>query len=239
MKKIILTSLATTALMTQASFAEFKLGSFGTITPSISAASQKYSKGIITNRNQPTASVGLDYNSPIGLYLTAYANSENSDAGSGRDYSVEYCVTPGVKKTLDKVTLDLSYENCMTGARDDGFFQAKLGFAVNKDTNINLNYYNESTGGFRSADNRSDIAKEVYEAQISYNFGPVTATAGYLIADKLLDSASLGLSKQVAGVDFDLSVYSVKADNNRNYVDRSTSDNITADHIIFSAKKSF
>jgi len=60
-----------------------------------------------------------------------------------------------------------------------------------------------------------------------------------LIADKLLDSASLGLSKQVAGVDFDLSVYSVKADNNRNYVSRSTSDNITAEHIIFSAKKSF
>lgn len=239
MKKIILTSLATTALMTQASFAEFKLGSFGTITPSISAASQKYSKGIISNRNQPTASVGLDYNSPIGLYLTAYANSENSDAGSGRDYSVEYCVTPGVKKTFDKVTLDLSYENCMTGSRDDGFFQVKLGFEANKDTNINLNYYNESTGGIKGADNRSEIAKEAYEAQISYNFGPVTATAGYLIYDKFLESASLGLSKQVAGVDFDLSVYSVRSDKNTSYLSRGTQDNISAEHIIFSAKKSF
>jgi hypothetical protein len=239
MKKIILTSLATTALMTQASFAEYKLGSFGTISPSISAASQKYSKGIISNRNQPTASVGLDYNSPIGLYLTAYANSENSDAGSGRDYSVEYCVTPGAKKTFDKVTLDLSYENCMTGSRDDGFFQVKLGFEVNKQTNINLNYYNESTGGIKGADNRSEIAKEAYEAQLSYNFGPVTATAGYLLYDKYLESASLGLSKEVAGVNFDLSVYSVRSDKNTNYLSRSTQDNISAEHIIFSAKKSF
>jgi hypothetical protein len=53
MKKILIASLATTALMTQASFAEFKLGSFGTITPSISAASQKYSKGIIITRGKP------------------------------------------------------------------------------------------------------------------------------------------------------------------------------------------
>ena len=239
MKKILLTSLATTALMTQTSFAEFKLGSFGSISPSISAASQKYSKGEITNRNQPTASVGLDYNSPIGIYLSAAANAENSDARNAVDYSVEYCLTPGIKKTFDKMSIDVSYENCEVGSHATGWFQTKLGFEVNKQTNIAVNYYNESSGGRLGADGRSQIGKEAYEAQISYNFGPVTATAGYLIFDKLLNTASVGISKEVAGVSFDLSYYNVQAETNRSFVAQNDYNNIGTDHIILSAKKSF
>jgi uncharacterized protein (TIGR02001 family) len=239
MKKIILTSLVTTALMTQASFAEYKLGSFGTISPSISAASQKYSKGEISNRNQPTASVGLDYNSPMGIYLSASANAENSDPTNGPDYSIEYCLTPGIKKTFDKMSIDLSYENCELGSHATGFFQAKLGFELNKVTNIAVNYYNESTGGRKGADGRSEIGKEAYEAQVSYNTGPATVTAGYLIFDKLLQTASIGVSKEVAGISFDLSYYNVQAETNRSYVSQSTQNNIGTDHIIFSAKKSF
>ena len=239
MKKLILTSLATTALITQTSFAEYKLGSFGTVTPSISVASQKYSKGIVSNRNQPTGSIGAEYNSPYYFFLNASLNKETSDPTDGKSYDYEYCTTPGVKNTFGKVTAELSYENCTVSASETGYLQAKLGFEVNKEANINVNFYKESTAGAASVTGGKKIGGNNYEVEGTYNFGPFTGIAGYFVSERLLDSKHLGLSKNISGVDFDLSYYNVSTTGNRSYVSAAAAAGITNDHLILTIAKKF
>ena len=45
------------------------LGNLGTINATVGAASQKYSRGFVSNRNQPTSFLYLDYVSPAGVRI--------------------------------------------------------------------------------------------------------------------------------------------------------------------------
>lgn len=242
MKKILLASLATTALMTQASFAEMKLGNFGTLGGYVGVQSQKISKGLVANRNQPGAFLGLDYNSPVGLYLSTSIANDRSDLGTtqGQTYDYEWCTTPGYKNKIGAINFDISYENCALGsASTTGTYQFKVNTDVNKQTNIFANYYNDSTDGSKGADGRSKVADQFYEVGASYNFGPATGTAKYLYAEKTLDVWSLGVAKEIVGVNFDLTAYHVTSNKNTNYVSVATRSAIEKDHIILSATKNF
>lgn len=237
-KKILLTSVASTFVFAQTSFSEIK-GPYGTLGASVSVATQKYSKGTVSNRNQPTGSIGVEYNSPYYFFLTAYLNKETTDPKSGVNADYEYCLTPGVKNTFGKVTAELSYENCIVSATETGYLQAKLGFEVNKNANINVNFYKESTAGSKAAVGNTKIAGNNYEIEGTYNFGSVTGTAGYFVSERFLDSKHLGLSKNISGVDVDLSYYNVSATGNRNYVSAGSANNIGTDHVILTLAKKF
>ena len=242
MKKILIASLATTALMTQVSFAEMKLGNFGTLGGSVGVQSQKITKGIVGNRNTPGAFVGVDYNSPIGAYLSLAVSQDRSDPGTrqGETYNYEACTTPGFKTKLGQINVDVSYENCaQESATVVGTYQFKFNTDVNKVTNIFFNYYNDTTDGAKGADGRSKIADQTYEAGVSYNFGPAVAKAAYLYTEKTLESFSLGAAKEIVGVNFDLTAHHVSANSNRSYISTSTKQTLDKDHIILTATKSF
>ena len=65
-KKILLLILLLFSLENKAYSVD--LGNFGTINATVGAASQKYSRGFVSNRNQPTSFLYLDYVSPVGFY---------------------------------------------------------------------------------------------------------------------------------------------------------------------------
>ena len=242
MKKILIASLATTALMTQVSFAEMKLGNFGTLGGYVGVESQKITKGVVANRNTPGAFVGVDYNSPIGAYLSVSVHQDRSDPGTrqGQTYNYEVCTTPGFKTALGKINVDVSYENCaQESANVAGTYQFKFNSDVNKETNIFFNYYNDTTDGSRAAVGNSLIGDQTYEAGVSYNFGPAVAKAAYLYTEKTLDVWSVGVAKEIVGVNFDLTGYHVTANGNRNYISASTASTINKDHIILTATKNF
>jgi predicted porin len=242
MKKILIASLATTALMTQVSFAEMKLGNFGTLGGSVGVQSQKISKGFVGNRNTPGAFVGVDYNSPIGAYLSLVVAQDRSDPGTrqGQTYNYEACTTPGFKTKLGQINVDVSYENCaQESATVQGTYQFKFNTDVNKVTNIFFNYYNDTTDGSIGADGRSKVGDQSYEAGASYNFGPAVGKVAYLLTEKTLDVWSVGASKEIVGVNFDLTGYHVTANGNRNYISASTASTINKDHIILTATKNF
>ena len=242
MKKILIASLATTALMTQVSFAEMKLGNFGTLGGYVGVESQKISKGVVGNRNMPGAFVGADYNSPIGAYLSLSVHQDRSDPGTrqGQTYNYEVCTTPGFKTTLGKINVDVSYENCaQESANVVGTYQFKFNSDVNKETNIFFNYYNDTTDGSIGADGRTKIADQTYEAGVSYNFGPAVGKVAYLYGEKFLDVWSVGASKEIVGVNFDLTGYHVTANGNRNYISDSAAKTLNKDHIILTATKNF
>lgn len=242
MKKILIASLATTALMTQVSFAEMKLGNFGTLGGSVGVQSQKISKGFVANRNTPGAFVGVDYNSPIGAYLSLVVAQDRSDSGTtqGETYNFEACTTPGFKTKLGQINVDVSYENCaQESATVAGTYQFKFNSDVNKETNIFFNYYNDTTDGSRAAVGNSLIGDQTYEAGVSYNFGPAVGKVAYLYTEKTLDVWSAGVAKEIVGVNFDLTGYHVTANGNRNYIAASTASTINKDHIILTATKNF
>ena len=242
MKKILIASLATTALMTQVSFAEMKLGNFGTLGGYVGVESQKISKGVVGNRNMPGAFVGADYNSPIGAYLSLSVHQDRSDPGTrqGQTYNYEVCTTPGFKTTLGKINVDVSYENCaQESATTTGTYQVKLNTDLNKETNIFLNYYNDTTDGSRAAVGNTLIGDQIYEAGVSYNFGPAVGKVAYLYGEKVLDVWSVGASKEIVGVNFDLTGYHVTANGNRNYISDSAAKTLNKDHIILTATKNF
>lgn len=242
MKKILITSLATTALMTQVSFAEMKLGNFGTLGGYVGVETQKISKGIVANRNMPSAIVGVDYKSPIGAYLSLSVQADRSDPGTrqGQTYNYENCTTPGFKTKLGQINVDVSYENCaLESATVLGTYQFKFDTNVNKETNIFFNYYNDTTDGSMGTDGRSKIADQTYEAGVSYNLGPAVGKVAYLLTEKTLDVWSIGASKEIVGVNFDLTGYHVTANGNRNYISASTASTINKDHIVLTATKNF
>jgi hypothetical protein len=238
--KIILSFLFSFFLMTQLSFSEMKLGNAGSISATVAAASGKYSKGILSNRNQPTASLGLEYNSPFGVYFATSIANDANDKGTTPDYSYEWCKTPGYKTKVDKVSVDLSYEDCkLESTTTTGTYQAKLNFEANKNTNVFLNYYQDSTEGARRNVGNGTMAKWTYEAGLSYDFGPFVTTASYLETEKQLTVMSLGLSKEVLGINFSGTYYSVNSNNDTNYVSLANQRTIDHDHFIISASKTF
>jgi len=242
MKKILIASLATTALMTQVSFAEMKLGNFGTLGGYVGVESQKITQGLVANRNTPGAFVGVDYNSPIGAYLSVSVHQDRSDPGTrqGQTYNYEACTTPGFKTKLGQINVDVSYENCaLESATVQGTYQFKFNTDVNKETNIFFNYYNDTTDGSIGPDLRSKVGDQSYEAGASYNFGPAVGKVAYLLTEKTLDVWSVGASKEIVGVNFDLTGYHVTANGNRNYISASTASTINKDHIILTATKNF
>jgi hypothetical protein len=111
MKKILISSLASIALLSQAANAQTKVGNAGVITGTVGAASQYISKGFDSNRDKPTAFLTGEFasNSDIQLILGGglfYSNPDKPVAsGGGYDYELDYNI--GLRKAFDKLTFEV------------------------------------------------------------------------------------------------------------------------------------
>jgi len=237
-------------------------GSFGTLSPYIGGSSLKIdSKGLVTNRNNPFYTLGFDYTSPkagpINFYYNMDYARDRSDAKVDREtpaYKSTYyfCNTPGVSTNFDKITFNVSYNNCsyismkdVAQDDDDGVRQFEFSMAATEKFTYFINYYYNDTGGYRAdvATSGSGIGKVVKDTrQIGgvYNFDVFNLGASYTDASKFSKVKKISLSKEIFTVNVDLSYYDVDANSDRAFMSADYKRHILdKKHLVLSAKKSF
>jgi len=242
-KKLVIASIFSILVITESSLAEMKLGSFGSVSATVGLDSQKYKKGWVYNRNQPTASLSLNYQSPVGLYLITSIDHDRSNAGvtHGETYNYEWCTTPGLKTSLNNLVVDLSFENCANeSAETVGIYQAKLSYSFNKEAKGFVNYYLDDTPNGNFANNQFGIrtntkyGQDSYEVGLSYNLGQVIVTPMYTEIKNITTTWSLDLAKKFYDIDFNFLVADTRAEG---WVSNPT--HLQKTHAILSAKKTF
>ena len=232
MKKILLLILLLFSVENKVHSAE--LGNFGTISATIGAASQKYSRGFVSNRNQPTSFLYLDYVSPVGFYINSALTYDKSDSGS---YSNEWCNTPGYKNRFDKITVNLSYQLCeYQTVTQYGYYQIKLNGEVTNLTNIFFNYYIDDTGSSYNSARTQRYAGNGKEFGLTHNFGIATTTLRSFIWDNYSTTYSIGASKLIYDVNVDLFYHQTKLEDWNSAASKSASDR---GHLILTVKKVF
>ena len=214
-KKIAISSFVSIALLSQVANAQTKVGNAGVITGTVSAASQYVSKGFDANRDKPTASLTGEFASSTDIQLILgagvfYSRPDHPvDSGEGYDYELDYNV--GIRKSFDKLTLDLgysvfSYPQVPDRANaDTGQYYAKAVLAATKNTFISVYYEQDDTGGLKPASDNTPTGKTAQryvELGLSHNFGPATANVSYGDFNDYGSFYKLGLAKELAGINF-------------------------------------
>ena len=209
-KKIILSSFASLFFLSQVANAEYKVGNAGVITGTIAANSHYVSKGLEQNRDKPTASLTGEFASSTDIQVILgagvfYARPDKPvTSGAGYDYELNYNI--GLRKTIDKLTLDAGYiyfAYPSAQARhnlDSGSYYAKAAFQATKDTKLNISYEADDTDGALSTTGK--VGQNYYEVGISHNLGPVTANVAYGDWDDLITHFRAGIAKEFMGLNF-------------------------------------
>lgn len=215
MIKKIIYSVASVILLSQTSNAQTKVGNLGVITGTVGVASQYISKGLDANRDKPTASLTGEFasNSDIQLILGAGIFYSRPDfpvtRGAGYDYELDYNI--GIRKSFDKLTLDLGYSFYTYPQVPDRFnldsaqYYAKAVFAATKNTSLSIYYEKDDTGGLKpgSTNTPTGTTSESYmEFGLSHNLGPATANASYGNYRDNISFYKLGLAKEFVGINF-------------------------------------
>lgn len=215
MIKILISSLASIALLSQVANAQTKVGNAGVITGTVGVASQYISKGLDSNRDKPSASLTGEFasNTDVQLILGAalfYARPDKPVAiGGGYDYELDYNI--GLRKTFDKVTFDIGYswftypQAESTLNLDTGQFYAKAVLAATTSTSFSIYYEQDDTDGARpgSTANPTGLASDKYfELGLSHNFGPASLNVSYGNWADNISFYKLGMSKELMGLNF-------------------------------------
>ena len=247
MKKIVISSIASLALLAQAANAQTKVGNAGVITGTVGVASQYISKGFDSNRDKPTANLTGEFssNSDIQLILGAgifYSTPDHPVAnGGGYDYELDYNI--GLRKAFNNLTFDLGYawftfpqaESRVNA--DTGAFYAKAVFAATKNTSLSFYYEQDDTDGFRpgaDANPRGLTGDQYYELGLSHNFGPASLNVSYGDWDDNIAFYKLGLSKEFMGLN--LTADYIKQDRSRQTWNANWKDE---EFFVVGASKSF
>ena len=244
-KKLTLSSIASLLLLSQASNSQTKVGTIGEITGTIGAASHYVSKGIEQNRDKPTASLTGEFASSsniqviLGAGIFAAKPDKPVTAGGGYDYEMNYY--GGLRKAIDKVTLEagyiyIDYPSASKGdqlAINTGAYYGKAALQATKDTSFRVYYEQDDTGGAVAGDERRKHIQNYIEVGFSHNLGPATLNASYGDFKNLVKHYKVGLAKEIMG-------FNVSAD----YIDNNkTKANITDKHdnqlVVLSVSKSF
>ena len=243
MKKLTISSIASLLLLTQASNSQTKIGTIGEITGTIGAATHYVSKGIEQNRDKPTASLTGEFasSSDIQVILGAgiFAAKPDKPVTAGGNYDYEMNYYGGLRKAIDKVTLEagyiyIDYPSASKGdqlALNTGAYYGKAALQATKDTSFRVYYEQDDTGGANAAGGK--VQKNYVEVGFSHNLGPATLNASYGDYKNFVKHYKVGLAKEIMG-------FSVSAD----YVDNDkTKANITDTHdnqlLVLSVSKSF
>ena len=209
-KKIILSSFASLFFLSQVANAEYKVGNAGVITGNIAANSHYFSKGLEQNRDKPTASLTGEFASSTDIQVILgagifYARPDKPvTSGAGYDYELDYNV--GLRKTIDKLTLDAGYVYfAFPGANavhnlDTGSYYAKAAFQATKDTKLTISYEADDTNGFKNDSKK--VGQDYYEIAVSHNLGPVTVNVAYGDFDDIATHYRVGIAKEFKGLNF-------------------------------------
>ena len=242
-KKIILSSFASIVLLSEVANSQTKIGTIGEITGTISAATHYVSKGIEQNRDKPTASLTGEFASSsdiqviLGAGIFAAKPDKPVTAGGGYDYEMNYY--GGLRKAIDKVTLEagyiyVDYPSASKGdalALNTGAYYGKASFQATKDTSFRVYYEQDDTKGWKVTSGK--IMQNYTEIGLSHNIGPATFNASYGDFKDFVKHYKVGLAKEIKG-------FNVSAD----YIDNEkTKANITDKHdnqlVVVSVSKSF
>ena len=243
-KKLTLSTIASLLLLSQASNSQTKVGTIGEITGTIGAATHYVSKGFEQNRDKPTASLTGEFASSsdiqviLGAGIFAAKPDKPVTAGTGYDYEMNYY--GGLRKAIDKVTLEagyiyVDYPSASKGDEllDTGAYYGKASFQATKDTSFRVYYEQDDTGGALYGDAKRKILQNYTEIGLSHNIGPATLNASYGDYKKVVKHYKVGLSKEIMG-------FNVSAD----YIDNDkTKENVPDNHdnqlVVVSVSKSF
>lgn len=248
-----LTALAIAAtFFSNVANAEIKAGPL-TLTPGIIFESSKVEEftGIISNRSQASAGVDLNISHNSGIYLYSAFKQERNDESDRADgdgsVDYEFCNSLGFAKSFDKLNLDLSFENCyyegaISEPENSGRYYARASYNVNDKLLVGGAYALTDTEGdyLREDDDIvGEVAKDAFKFYGTFNAGPADITLTYGETDNLTDYYKVGLSKEVAGINFDLSYWDVSGDS---YLNRDTIDGTSwaeREYLVLTAKKTF
>ena len=241
-KKIILSSFASIVLLSEVANSQTKVGTIGEITGTISAATHYVSKGVEQNRDKPTASLTGEFASSsdiqviLGAGIFAAKPDKPVTAGGGYDYEMNYY--GGLRKAIDKVTLEagyiyVDYPSASKGDEllDTGAYYGKASFQATKDTSFRVYYEQDDTKGAIVTSGK--VLQNYTEIGLSHNIGPATLNASYGDYKKVVKHYKVGLSKEIMG-------FNVSAD----YIDNDkTKENVIDKHdnqlVVVSVSKSF
>ena len=241
-KKIVISSIASLLFLSQAANAEIKVGNAGVITGTIGVASQYVSKGLDANRDKPTASLTGEFasNSDIQLILGTgvFYSRPDKPVTSANDYNYELDYNVGLRKTFDKITLDLGYvsftypQATRSNNADTSAFYAKAGVAPTKETTFTVYYEKDDTGGAKPISTTTQ--DYFYEISLSHNFGPAAWSLAY---GNFHDSGyyyKTGLAKEIMNLNFTV-------DYIKNYPDDKTwtSSLKDRDYVVVGVSKTF
>jgi uncharacterized protein (TIGR02001 family) len=241
-KKMILSSFASLLFLSQAANAEIKIGQ-GSLTFNTSVASQYIARGVDQNKDSVTPSVGADLTYPAGgfnLYIGAWVSGSDFNAGAGGQ---ERDVYFGITKAIGITTLDLGYIiynypglDSNVKAANNAEYYTKLTVAPDKQPyTFGIAYYQDDTGGVKpSATTKSD--RNYYEANATYNFGPVQSLISYGVFDNDTNITTVSLSKELVGIGFTLSYINAQQENTVALGSQLDKDR---DYVTLSAKKTF
>ena len=211
-KKNLITSLALASLiiLPQAANAEYKLGNAGSITGTVGAASQYISKGLDSNRDKPTAFFTGEFssNTDVQIILGAgiFYSRPDKPVTSGGGYDYEFDYNLGLRKTIDKVTLDIGHVSFTYPSAnsvnniDASAYYAKAVLAATKDTTLSIYYEQDDTGGQKPITNKT--SQYYYEIGLSQNLGPATLNISYGDWKDNVSFYKGGLSKEFMGLNF-------------------------------------
>ena len=210
-KKIFFSLIASLFFLTQTARSETKVGNLGVINGTVGVASQYISKGLDSNRDKPTANFTGEFasNSYIQVILGAgvFYSRPDKPVSSGGSYDYEFDYNVGLRKTIDKLTLDIGYATyAYPGANssnnlDSAAYYAKAAFAATKDTTFSIYYEADDTEGALSS-NRTKLGKNFYEVALSSVLGPVTANFAYGDYNKAATYYKVGVAKEFVGLNF-------------------------------------
>jgi len=250
--KIFNLALCCVFLLSQTVYSEVKLGKDLTLTPSVGVASQKISgtSGVVANRNQPSYNAGLSLNHTSGLYAlysVARDQQDRVNVATLGNYSYEACGVVGINKGFDQITLDFSFEDCYVNQRNNkhtGTFYTNASFAATKELDFSFGIFRDDTDGGYGANgtagvNRYLVGKEGYNFGANLNLPLAKSSFKYGYSDKNTEWMKISVSKEFAGVNFDLALWDVSSESDANFISSSDQKVNNRTHVILNVSKSF
>lgn len=246
MKKILF-FLTISLLFSNASYA-IDLSKDLKLVPTIGASSQQISgnTGVVGNRNKPSGYVGATLKHSVGPYisLTTTQNQNDIESNSSGKYKYETCGVVGLNPSIQKLSVNLSFENCKIGTNTDkntGIFYFGLSGEVAKDLSLYANYWKDDNDGAAgvSAGKSNFILGKGYNGGFTYSLPVASLGLAYGKSDNFSTWYKASVGKELAGINLDLSIWKVNMTNNRNYISQSYQKAHDREHVILNVSKSF
>lgn len=216
------------------------------LIPTIALNSQKmnYNYGVHANRNQPSVFGEVSLKSSAGPFATinyAYDKPDQADAGNGT-YDYERCGIIGFSRSFGKLTPSISFEDCRVELRTDGStgtYYLGLSGEATKELTLFATYWKDDNKGIAGIVAGNWWADYGYQAGLSYAHKLATASFTYGYTHNFSKYYKPSLSKEIAGINFNLTYLNTDITGNTNYVSNNFKKHHDRDHVILSISKSF